>query len=305
MAFCYAKNWDTTRVPDFKSDIVFATQAVLPILTMRKYSGILVKMMRYIPIWFGKNYGSVVTRSLFSLREVRNRPEARVVINAFRSLQPQMYMNQIDEILRNPGSLENTPHKIIYHSLLDPDANKGRPLPSRLSLRQEAGALLNAGSDSTSISATTITYHVLHNPKVQQRLVKELRTAWPVLEEVPRYEVLEKLPYLASPYNRRPFSSNPKQLFADCGYQRGAPHVSRRLHFTACCAPRRCDDSWNVHPWRSKSLGISSSQFHCNAHPIVDCCWPVYPLCTPFTCGVLRPGCVHPRPLVRRRRKDT
>lgn len=178
MAFCYAKNWDTTRVPDFKSDIVFATQAVLPILTMRKYSGILVKMMRYIPIWFGKNYGSVVTRSLFSLRE--------------------MYMNQIDEILRNPGSLENTPHKIIYHSLLDPDANKGRPLPSRLSLRQEAGALLNAGSDSTSISATTITYHVLHNPKVQQRLVKELRTAWPVLEEVPRYEVLEKLPYLTA-----------------------------------------------------------------------------------------------------------
>ncbi|KAN0142182.1 putative P450 monooxygenase [Lactarius tabidus] len=178
MDFCYAKNWDTTRVPDFKSDIVFACQAVLPILTMRKYSGLLVKAMRYIPIWFGKKYGSVVTRSMFSLRE--------------------MYVNQIDEILRNPGSLENTPHKIIYHALLDPDANKGRALPSRLSLRQEAGALLNAGSDSTSISATTITYHVLRDPEVQQRLVKELRTAWPVLEEVPRYEVLEKLPYLTA-----------------------------------------------------------------------------------------------------------
>lgn len=89
MAFCYAKNWDTTRVPDFKSDIVFASQAVLPILTIRKYSGILVKMMRYIPLWFGKNYGSVVTRSLFSLREVRNRPEARVVIDAFPSLLPR------------------------------------------------------------------------------------------------------------------------------------------------------------------------------------------------------------------------
>jgi cytochrome P450 len=212
MDFCYAKNWDTTRVPDFKSDIVFACQAVLPILTMRKYSGLLVKAMRYIPIWFGKKYGSVVTRSMFSLREVRNRHEARVIIDAFPSLLPQMYVNQIDEILRNPGSLENTPHKIIYHALLDPDANKGRALPSRLSLRQEAGALLNAGSDSTSISATTITYHVLRDPEVQQRLVKELRTAWPVLEEVPRYEVLEKLPYLASPHNRRSFSSNPKQL---------------------------------------------------------------------------------------------
>jgi cytochrome P450 len=75
---------------------------------------------------------------------------------------------------------------------LDPDANKGRALPSRLSLRQEAGHYFAAGSDSTSIAATTITYHVLHNPEVQQRLVKELRTAWPVLEEEPRYEVLRK-----------------------------------------------------------------------------------------------------------------
>jgi hypothetical protein len=39
-------------------------------------------------------------------------------------------------------------------------------------------------------------YHVLHNPQVQQRLEAELREAWPILEEIPRFEVLEKLPYL-------------------------------------------------------------------------------------------------------------
>ena len=212
MEFCYAKNVDATRVPDFKCDLVLASQVALPILTTRKYSTILVKTMRHIPIWFGKNYGFRITRSIFSLREVRNRPKARAAIDASPLPPlPQMYANQIDEILRNPSSLENTPHKIIYHSLLDPDANKGRALPSRLSLRQEAAALLNAASDTTSISATTITYHVLHNPEVQQRLVKELRVAWPVLEDVPRYEVLEKLPYLASPLppSFRPFSSNP------------------------------------------------------------------------------------------------
>ncbi|KAF8263845.1 cytochrome P450 [Lactarius quietus] len=167
MAFCFAKNLDATKAPDFKSDIIFASQAVLPILTVGKYSGILLKTMRHTPLWFGKRYGSPV------------------------------YTNQIDEILRNPVILEDAPHKIIYHSLLDAHANKGRALPSRLSLGQEAGALVNAGSDTTSISATTITYHVLHNPEVHQRLVKELLTAWPVLEEVPRYEVLEKLPFLA------------------------------------------------------------------------------------------------------------
>ncbi|KAH9177355.1 putative P450 monooxygenase [Lactarius sanguifluus] len=178
MAFCYAKDWNATKVPEFQCGIVLASQAVLPVITMRKYSSTLVKMMRYIPNWFGKKAGSSVTRALFLLGET--------------------LMDQIDEILRNPASLENASHKTIYHMLLDPDANKGRPSPSRLSLSQEAAALLGAGSDSSAIAATTISYHVLHNPEVQQRLVDELRTAWPVLEEVPRYEVLEKLPYLTA-----------------------------------------------------------------------------------------------------------
>jgi len=39
-------------------------------------------------------------------------------------------------------------------------------------------------------------HYVLQHPQVRQRLEAELREAWPVLEEIPRYEVLEKLPYL-------------------------------------------------------------------------------------------------------------
>ena len=81
MDICYAKNWDATKVPDFRSDIVLASQAVLPIITMRKYSGTLVKMMRYIPMWFGKNFGSPVTRALFMLRKVSTRPKAKVAVD--------------------------------------------------------------------------------------------------------------------------------------------------------------------------------------------------------------------------------
>ncbi|KAH9172366.1 putative P450 monooxygenase [Lactarius sanguifluus] len=131
MAFCYAKNLDATKVPDFRSDIVLASEMAVPIITIRKYSSTLVKMMRYIPMWYGKNFGSPMTRALFLLHKT--------------------LMDPIDEILR-------------------------------------------AGSDTVTVAATTISYHVLHNPDVQQRLVNELRTAWPVLEEVPRYEVFEKLP---------------------------------------------------------------------------------------------------------------
>ena len=83
MDICYAKNWDATKVPDFQSDIVLASQAVLPILTMHKYSGPLLKMMRYIPMRFGKNFGTPVTKALFLLREVSILPKARVAIETF------------------------------------------------------------------------------------------------------------------------------------------------------------------------------------------------------------------------------
>ena len=41
-------------------------------------------------------------------------------------------------------------------------------------------------------------HHILHIHEVKQRLVDEVRTAWPVLDQAPSYEVIEKLPYLAS-----------------------------------------------------------------------------------------------------------
>jgi cytochrome P450 len=108
----------------------------------------------------------------------------------------QLLLAKIDGILRDPTELALTPHPIIYHALLSPEANKGRPLPSRRSLLDEAGILLGAGADSTGITLMVTTHYVLQNPQVRQRLEAELREAWPVLEEIPRYEILEKLPYL-------------------------------------------------------------------------------------------------------------
>jgi hypothetical protein len=36
-------------------------------------------------------------------------------------------------------------------------------------------------------------YYLLRNPEVKQRLVDEVHTAWPVLDQAPSYEELEKL----------------------------------------------------------------------------------------------------------------
>ncbi len=45
----------------------------------------------------------------------------------------------------------------------------------------------------------TGTYHLLHNPDMGGRLFGELLTIWPNLSQPPRYEALERLPYLVGP----------------------------------------------------------------------------------------------------------
>jgi cytochrome P450 len=108
----------------------------------------------------------------------------------------QLLTEQVDAVLRDPSELTHAPHPIIYHALLSPTANKGRPLTSRQSLLDEAAVLLGAGSDSTGVTLMVMAHYLLQNPPARQRLEAELREAWPVLDEVPPYEVLEKLPYL-------------------------------------------------------------------------------------------------------------
>ena len=94
--------------------------------------------------------------------------------------------------------MDDAPHRIIYSELLNPEASKGRPAPTALYLRHEAQLLFAAGSHTVGTALMIGTYHVLRNPDVKHKLVQELRTAWPVLDEPPSYEELEKLPFLAS-----------------------------------------------------------------------------------------------------------
>lgn len=176
--FCYNKSLEATKAPDFHADLVVALEGMLPVLSICKYSSLLVTLIHYFPGWLAKNSGSPVLTALFRMRE--------------------LLTAQVDAVLRDPGELAHTPHPIIYHALLSPTANKGRPLPSRQSLLDEAAILLGAGSDSTGVTLMVTAYHLLQNPLARQRLDAELRDAWPVLDEVPPYEILEKLPYLAA-----------------------------------------------------------------------------------------------------------
>jgi Cytochrome P450 len=96
--------------------------------------------------------------------------------------------------------MDDAPHRIIYRELLNPEANKGRPIPTALHLQHEAEVLFSAGSHTVGTTLMTGVYHLLRSPEAKQRLVDELRAAWPSLDQAPNHEELEKLPFLASSF---------------------------------------------------------------------------------------------------------
>jgi cytochrome P450 len=100
--------------------------------------------------------------------------------------------------MQNPELLGDAPHRVIYSELLNPEANKGLPSPTEVQLCHEARVLFAAGSHTVGTTLMTGVYYLLRSPEAKQRLVDELCTAWPVLDESPSHEELEKLPFLVS-----------------------------------------------------------------------------------------------------------
>jgi len=96
--------------------------------------------------------------------------------------------------------LDDAPHRVIYNELLNPEAYKGLPPPTVSRLCDDARALFAAGSHTIGTTLNTGVYHLLRNPEIKQRLLDEVRTVWPVLDQPPSHEQLEKLPFLVSAF---------------------------------------------------------------------------------------------------------
>jgi hypothetical protein len=69
--FCYNKSLEATKAPDFHAPIVVASETVLPILSLAKYSSLLVTLLHHFPPWLGKEIGPPVMSAFYQLREVR------------------------------------------------------------------------------------------------------------------------------------------------------------------------------------------------------------------------------------------
>ncbi|KAI1099517.1 putative benzoate 4-monooxygenase cytochrome P450 [Jackrogersella minutella] len=81
-------------------------------------------------------------------------------------------------------------HHILQSSLPDSEKDSGR-------LQSEAFALLAAGTITTATTLSIITYYILADPSIKERLqedLKDVTSNFP--EQVPQWADLEKLPYL-------------------------------------------------------------------------------------------------------------
>lgn len=81
---------------------------------------------------------------------------------------------------------------------LNPNLEKGQFKPTNDEMAADACALLIAGTDTSGNTMVVITWALLNNPQMMQRLKTELREVMPRREDAVDWLRLEKLPYLVS-----------------------------------------------------------------------------------------------------------
>lgn len=176
-SFCFARSMNAMAAVDFRAPIVEAMEASLPSFVIFKHFPLVRMAVMGMPAWLSVRI-SPHTAGLVRLQQVLGK--------------------QVNEVCQQPKLLEDAPHPIIYHHLLSPERNKGRSVPSAESLYEEAQALMFGGGDTTGNTLMLGVFNVLEAPDILTKLKEELLVAWPVLNEPPRFEDLEKLPFLVS-----------------------------------------------------------------------------------------------------------
>lgn len=84
----------------------------------------------------------------------------------------------------------------IFDSLLRSDLDVLDKEPQRLT--DEAGAVVSAGTETTSWTLAVMTYHLLKQPQLLTKLTQELKTVLDDATKLPDWTALEHLPYLSA-----------------------------------------------------------------------------------------------------------
>lgn len=177
-AYCFARSPDALEAENFQHDILTALDQTLPMIWVFKHFPLIKHVLLGVP----ESWASVLKPSTRGILEQRKQMGA-----------------QIDNILKDPSSLDTVDHETIYHHFLTPQPENQRLPPiTREWLLDEGIYMRFAGSDTVGNTCTVATYHILDNKDVYGRLLGELKDSWPDKDSPASLEILEKLPYLVS-----------------------------------------------------------------------------------------------------------
>jgi cytochrome P450 len=100
---------------------------------------------------------------------------------------------KVNQIRSSTGITDET--QTIFHGLLQSNLPESEKESMRLA--EEASVLLSAGTDTTANTLAAITYHLLANPHILQKLRTEIRDTIPE-GYLPSFSTVENLPYLSA-----------------------------------------------------------------------------------------------------------
>lgn len=87
----------------------------------------------------------------------------------------------------------------IFTAIIQSDIPRSEVTEERL--QDEAVGVVGAGLETTMRTLSVAVFHVVANPRIHQRLRTELENVIPNPDQMPPWEVLEQLPYLAACIN--------------------------------------------------------------------------------------------------------
>jgi cytochrome P450 len=177
-SYCFGRSSNALDYKNFENDILAAIDQTLPMIWIFKHLPLVKTLLLGVPECFA----SVLKPSTVGILQQR-----------------KQMGKQIDDIMKDPSSLQNADHETIYHHFLTPQPDNFRlPPVTREWLLDEGLYMRFAGSDTVGNTCTVATYHILNNKDVHQKLFHVLKEAWPEKDVPIGYETLEKLPYLVS-----------------------------------------------------------------------------------------------------------
>ncbi|KAI0306863.1 putative P450 monooxygenase [Multifurca ochricompacta] len=177
--YCFGACFDQTLLRDFNAPLLVAMEQSLPSFSLRKHFNVIV--------WVVRNFSDHPLMSIFP-------STIRSLCLLYKILD-----SQAKKIICDPQQLEKAPPSNILPKLLNHEVTNRRPVITTKHILRESQVLFCAWSSHVIGTALmTGTYHILHNQEMRERLLGELLTVWPDLNQPPRYDTLERLPYLTA-----------------------------------------------------------------------------------------------------------